>query len=393
MKTHQRFRFHVLGIVCAVLCAGVSSTPIQLQLGPPPEAFFPEVRAFLEQLAAVYNASQDEAIVVVAADDPDFLERPVTQEALGDIVLVTGARYGERSTLAEYAAAGFLAPLDPFVNAPEFNRQDYLGSVWNMVTIEGQTFGVPLLARAWGIGVNTDYCDVQQLSLHLDGWNDLLAFMESAELDLNADGVPETLMSHTTRDPVFVWQILFLHYGGDPNDPASFCAQSSAWQQATAQTQSLLERHPDLFAGPGDTRRRLEMYPQPVQFVHNDGMDPGALPLLKRASPQWLVLPPPGAEALPNLDATVAAITVSEPARVEAAWRFVAWLSSPEVMASIYPMANLVPLRRSVADATGNEAMRVFVATLDRVAFQRPMVEESPDMATLKAMLRSLSHE
>ena len=381
-------------IIAALLYAAtVFATPIQLQLGPPPESFFPEVRVFLEQLVAAYNGSQGEVTVVISPDNSDFAEQSVSRESIGDIVFLSGTRYGEQSPLAQYAAAGFLAPLDEYVNAPNFGRKDYFGSVWDMVTVNDQTYGIPLLVRAWAVGVNPAYCDLQQLAPHIEGWDSLLHFMETAEIDVNGDGVPDDLMSHTTNDALFLWEVLFLQYGGDPNNPDSFRSQSLAWQQATEQTLGLLVRQPSLFVPQENTHRRFEMYSHPIQFVHNDAMDPGALPLLRRRSPEWLVLPPPGTAALPNMDTTIAAISVSEPERERAAWGFLAWLSSPELMAAIYPPANLVPLRRSVAKSLEDESMQVFAAALERVVFQRPMAHDNADMAMLKQTLRSVGHE
>lgn len=366
---------------------------MHLQLGPPPESYFPEVRGFLEQLATAYNGLQSEVVVSVAEDDPDFVRRPVTREALGDIVFLSGARYGEVSTLAEYVKAGFLVPLDDRVTDPEFSREDYVDGLWEQVSVNGATYGVPLLARAWAIGVNTAYFDPIHWPSLRDGWSHLLDFMQSTEVDANADGTPDMLMCHTTKDVLFLWQILYLAHGGDPNDPTAFNAQSYAWKRATEETLAVLERRPALFAPFDEGHRRYTMYDHPVQFVHNDAMDPGALPLLQRRSPAWQLSPPPGDGRLPNLDSTVAAIVVSNPEQEAAAWHFLAWLSSAEIMAAVYPSANLVPLRRSVATGLESDSLRMFSQSLERMVFQRPFSEEHTDTAKLKEQLRSVWHD
>lgn len=388
----------IVGLMAAVAAAIFSTnTPaharIQVQLGPPPEAFFPEVRAFLEQLAASYNQAQNEVTVVVAPDNPEFLRQTLTRDMLGDVVFVTTARYGEASTLAAYAEAGFLEALDEYVNAPDFNRGDYIAGTWNLATVDGSIYGLPLVARSWAIGVNTAYCDPNQVASKLDSWDSWIGFMETKEHDLDSDGLPDGLMTHTAHDARFMWEALFLAYGGDPNDPASFNAGSEAWQTATTQTLRLLETHPALFASRSDWRQRFHMFGQPIQFVHNDAMDPGSLPLLKRRSPAWQVFAPPGTSALPGLDATVAAIAASEPERIAAAWSFLSWLSSSDVMAAVYPAADLVPLRRSVIESLNDASMHVFASTLERIAFQRPQRHEHSGLIDLKQQLRSGEHE
>lgn len=388
-------------LVLSTICAGIAAVlpvasqaaDLQIQLGPPPESFFPEVRVFLEQLAEAYNATQDQVTLVVAPDNPEFANQPVTLEALGDIIFVSGARYGEASTLATYAQAGFLVPLDDYVNQPEFNRDDYIGNLWDITTFHERIYGVPSLARAWAIGVNAAFCDPQTVAPHLTDWQALLAFMASEQVDVDADGVPDTMLSHTTKDSFFMWQLLFLAHGGDPDVAQSFSTNSAAWQLATAQTIDLVEQHPDLFAPSQGKDRRHDLYPHSLQFVHNDAMDPGALPLLKRRSPNWQLLPPPGTGALPNLDTTVIAIKAADPERVNAAWNFVAWLSSPAVMSAIYPAADLVPLRRSIVQSLSDESMQIFAAALERVDFQRPSPIEHAELAVVREQLRSAEHE
>ncbi len=389
MKTGAgvRNQLFLVIVIGGTIVSAFGADPVLVRLGPPPEEYFPEVRVLLEQLASTYNAGQPDTVVSVAPDDPAFLTRDITRDDLGDVVFLSASSFGEASPLAAYASRGFLEPLTSLIEGQEFNRDDFYPGLWDAATFDGNVYGVPLTVRSWALGVNGGYCEPSIVDPHLADWDALLEFMATTQIDLDNDGVMDALMAQTGREAKFLWETLFLEYGGDPEDPNSFNPSSEAWIRATARVTGLMDRAPSLFTPRELSHRRFESFWQPIQFVHNDGMDPGALPMLQRRNPGWMAVALPGDARLPALDTTVVAVRSGSPERVEASWRFVAWLTSPDVMALLYPSADLVPLRRSVAAMALEENTRVFLRSLERITFQRPRLLADPGMESLRAVL------
>jgi ABC-type glycerol-3-phosphate transport system substrate-binding protein len=203
-------------------------------------------------------------------------------------------------------------------------------------------------------------------------------------LDVNGDGWPDTSLIECGMSPYTLWQCAFLSNGGDPSDAQSFSNHSDAWIYATSYVRQLVLANPLLVRASREPKAVSLNSAAKMQFVHDDRGNQTSFQDRKGGGENWRLFPVPGQGPIPPLDTTVIAIKRNTPAKEEAAWRFVAWLTSADVMSRLMPRYNMTPLRPSVVQGTNNDEWRFFASQIERMRFQQPQLSTNEDARRLR---------
>lgn len=374
----------------AVFSAAGIAWGTEVVIGPPPWDVRPNVHSALTELADAYMKAHPGTSVAVAEGIERFDAATVEADGLGDVMFIPAGDYGEASLLGVLASRGLIRPVDDRIAEAAFDKGDYFGNVWETVQIDGRVWGVPMLVRSWGIGVEPARADLSQVRNGFVSWHAALGFLAAAAEDRNNDGHPDATRVATAFSPRKLWEALFLHNGGDPNDPASFHPESGAWQRALDDLARIVSANPYLFGHGRILPASSAQFDAPIQFVHDNASNYGSLPLLRARGRSFELLAAPGSGPIPPLETTVVAIKASTPDQEAAAWDFVAWVTSPDTLGVFCPALSVTPLRKSVAYATPDPDARQFAQQIERMVFQRPVPAESPALGELKEAIHGI---
>ncbi|MCG2799800.1 MAG: ABC transporter substrate-binding protein [Cellulomonas sp.] len=150
MASHQptrRLRVAVwagAAVLSLAACSSGTSTSATSSAGPTTITFsylWSGVEAeSLEKIIAEFNASQDE-IVVEGVSNPDTTAQ-LTAMSSSEGSFDISDHFG--SSVGAYASKGILAPLDEFIEADGYDTSDFIPSVLDQMSYDGQYYSMPI---------------------------------------------------------------------------------------------------------------------------------------------------------------------------------------------------------------------------------------------------------
>lgn len=377
----------VLGAAASVFVQLAPAT--EITLGPPPWELRPNVRWSLETIASMYEAARPDVPVTVTSGLPGFDASTVGPDDLGDVMFIPISEYGQPSILGTLVGRGLCVDLSDRTLEGRFERADFYPNTWESVTADGRTWGIPLMVRSWGIGVDTRKADAETLRQLARSWPAFIDAQPGYLQDYDGDGIQDGSVIRCGMSPYTIWSSLFVELGGNPSDPDSFVPGSPAWDGAIAKLRALRVANPYFF-DMGRAPLAVDVrHDSAVMFVHDD--EGGRTSFRRRDANEdaWRLIPLPGTGSTAPLNATVLAIKTSTMERESAAWEFVVWLTSTPVLAELAPRFHLTPVRRSVRDILYNSTTSFFASQLERIRFQKPLTTPNPAAVRLRQELNA----
>jgi len=390
------------GALVATACTGGGGSsssnspggPIQLTMWmgytPPP----PVSEAFeylsLTKIVNAYNASQNKVHVNVEYVNSDNALTKATVALQGGKQPDISYQYG--TNMPQLATTPKLVDLTSRVNEPSFHWSDYFPGERAVATVGGKVLGVPALVDNLAVVYNKTLFQKAGVPFPKPDWtwSDFVAAAKAISdpsqkifgLTFPADG------SETT---VWEYEAMLWEAGGDilnsDNTQAVFNSAAgvralSTLQQMQQDNSLYLDFHPDsgkseelfnsgnigmIITGPWD----LSSFPDVDYGVQvMPSFDPGGSHITIAGPDNWVIFD-------------------NGPARVNAAWDFLKYFSSPKVLLEDSMATGHLPTRASVEKLPGFAGFNakfpgegVYAANLANVTKARPQVPQYPSVST-----------
>ncbi len=344
---------------------------IRLVFGSPPWAPPQGSRDGLNALIKAYAQIEPGVTIELAPDRVMPSIDAVTRADVGDIIIDESLWIGGSGAIARLRALDAIVPLDSFIAQDQFDFADYYPNVQELVTDDRQTWGLPFAVVSWAFAIPPTLEEEPWIAEQLKSWDRLPDVLASLWVEMMGDDAHP--LSAAWIDPSILWTCLFLRAGGDLNDIDSLAPDSPAAQKASTEFWQLFERNPPAF----------RPYSKPDEgavdlgfMVVTDAVGASrSLQTIQRQLPGVQIVGAPNANAISPTNTHVLAITRSTPEKERAAWRFVRWLCSADVIQKLHEDQGMLPLRISLKNRVQDPAQLVLLEQIQRMQFQKPDVE------------------
>ena len=351
--------------------ASVATEPVELVFGPPPWAPDESTRAALQSLIDVYASIEPDVRIVLAPDRAPLDFHTVTADQVGDVILDESLYTSGSAILARLRELDALVPLDEFIAEDAFEFNDFYPNVQELVFADEQVWGIPFFAVSWAFALPPTLEEEPWIARHLRTWDNFSDVLTALWVDPTGDGRRRT--SAALLDPEVLWNCLFLDAGGDLNNPTTLQVDSVAATRASDNFWKWFSLNQPAFQPVGGRYEQGEQGPG-GRFVLVKDLDQRGLSVSKvRAKePSATIFGAPGTGAIASVLTHALAITRSTPDRERAAWRFVQWLTSKDMLERLYHQSGILPLRASLRRIVVDPDHRVLLRQIRRMQFQKP---------------------
>jgi multiple sugar transport system substrate-binding protein len=388
-------------VLVASACSGGSGNddqkpggPIELTMWmgytPPPPVEESLENISLNKIVDAFNAANPDIHVTTTYVNSDKALTKALTALQGGLQPDISYQYG--TNMARLATTPKLVDLTDRVNNPSYKWDDFFEGERAVATVDGKVFGVPALVDNLAVVYNKDLFEAAGLPEPTPDWTwadfqaDAAAIADPSKkisgVMFPADG------SETT---VWEYEAMLWAAGGDilnaDNTEAVF--NSAAGVRALTTLQQMRQAGSlDLDFNPDSGKYSNLFNSGNMGMVITGPWDLGAFPNVNY-----------GVQVMPSFDPGGNHLTIAGPdnwvifdngpARVDAAWKFLTYLTSPDVVLQDSLDTSHLPTRASVRDLPGfapfeekYKGTETFVQNLENVQKARPQIESYPTVSS-----------
>ena len=304
-----------------------------------------------DPLVAAFNAKFPDVEVINTTYDWGAADAEIAAAFAGgsppDVIYLPDQWYGQ------YAVAGQLEPITDFVNDPAY-ADDFAAipqAFWDVATIDGEIYGVPVLGVVFPIFINLDLLEAAGVE---DTWDDSYEALADAARKLTTDDVwGFSFRSEFIDAGYWDWFPYIQNAGGNVlNDDWTGCGFNNP--EAVAGIQFLIDSIEEGYAlPPGEydwAGQKALFAAGKIAINHNEGSFINEL-LTNDPGFRWDIVPAPAGPVTQTMMGNFGFLFISSASEnKEAAWEFIRHWASAE-QAAVYTEANnLFSIRSDLVD-------------------------------------------
>lgn len=304
----------------------------------------PAETALLESLLYKFSLANPDIVVKYEPITGDFWATINTMVAAGQ---EPDIYYMDIFQFPAFAQNDVLVPLDDYMAKSGIQRGEFIPSLIDAFTFEGQTYGIPKDFNTLGLFYNKDLFDQAKLAYPTDDWtwDDLKAAAEKLSDPANnlyGLGVP----ADPGRFPIFAFQ----NGGAIMTDDFSDTLLDSSESVAAAEfyTSFRKDKSGAIPADVGEGWQGTVFGKGQFAMVYEGGW---LIPYLRDQFPNTkygVVTPPAGPKGEGNLIFTVSYVISKNSKNPEAAWKVISFLTNEESQKTVLESGFALPSRQSL---------------------------------------------